>query len=163
MAAEQTSTAPPPDRVLTLTRVLDAPRSLVFSVWTQPEHLVRWWGPKDFTLPFCETDFREGGAYRYCMRGPDGTNHWVWGQFQEIIEPERIVFTWGREDAEGKALPESVVTVTLEEYDGKTRLTLHHAIFTTVEDRNAHQGGWTECLERLAQYAEELHTGTFGR
>lgn len=158
MVAETNSTVPPADRVLVITRVLDAPRSLVFSMWTQPEHLVRWWGPKDFTLPFCETEFRVGGSYRYCMRAPDGVDYWVWGTYREIVEPERIVFTWGREDAEGNPIPESIVTVTLAEHEnGKTMLTLHHAVFTTVEDRDAHIGGWTECLERLAQYVAQAH------
>jgi len=156
------TTSPPADRVLVLTRVFDAPRALVFSAWTEPKHLVRWWGPSDFTLPFCETDFRPGGAYRYRMRAPDGEDHWVWGVYREIVEPERIVFTWNREDAEGKPFNDSVVTVTFEDQQGKTKLTLHQAIFWTTEDRDAHRGGWTQCLERLAAFVENdiERTGT---
>jgi uncharacterized protein YndB with AHSA1/START domain len=152
MVAEIDRLPSPAERVLVLTRVLDAPRSLVFAVWTRPEHLVRWWGPKGFTLPFCETDFRPGGAYRFCMRSPAGTDHWVSGVYREIVEPERIVFTWEREDAEGKSGSGSVVTVDLAEHEGKTKLTLHQAVFKSVQGRDEHQGGWTECLERLAEY-----------
>lgn len=148
--------SPPARRVLVLTRLLDAPRSLVFSVWTRPEHLARWWGPKDFTLPFCEADFRVGGAYRFCMRSPAGTDHWVSGVYREIVEPERIVFTWEREDAEGQGGSGSVVTVTFADRDGRTELTLRQAVFKSAKARDEHQGGWTECLERLAEYVAKL-------
>jgi uncharacterized protein YndB with AHSA1/START domain len=70
-------------RVLTLSRLLDAPRSLVFQVWTQPQHLIRWWGPNNFTLPACEVDYCVGGKYKFCMRAPDGSDHWVWGRFRK--------------------------------------------------------------------------------
>ena len=155
MVAEDHS-SPPAERVLVLQRTLQAPRNLVFAAWTRPEHLVRWWGPNDFTLPFCEQDFRTGGSYRFCMRAPDGVDHWVWGVYREIIEPEKLVFTWGREDAQGKPKLETLVTVTLAEAGqaGWTLLTLHHALFETTADRDDHQGGWTECLARLAAYAE---------
>ena len=156
MVAEFESTAPPTDRVLVLTRLLNAPRELVFQVWSQPEHLAKWWGPKDFCLPSCEQDFRPGGAYKFCMRAPDGTDHWVWGVYQEIVRPERIVFTWERDAATGHPVSGSVVTVTLVEENGQTKLTLSHALFETTADRNAHQGGWTECLTRLAEFVEQF-------
>lgn len=160
----QTHAAYPSDRELILTRVYDAPRSLVFSVWTDPKHLVRWWGPNDFTLPHCEQDFRVGGIYRFCMRSPGGEDYWVSGVYREIIEPERIVFTWGRPVQEDRFHGESVVTVTFDDLGGKTKLTLHHAGFERVPDRDEHRGGWTECLERLAGFVaaidENSSTGT---
>lgn len=91
----------PSDSELVLTCVLDAPRPLVFTVWSRPEHLVRWWGPNDFTLPHCEQDFRPGGAYKFCMRSPAGEDYWVSGVYREIVEPERIVFTWERPEQNG--------------------------------------------------------------
>lgn len=90
------------------------------------------------------------------MRGPDGTDFWVWGVYREIVEPERIVFTWEREASVGHPATGSVVTVTLEEHLGQTKLTLHHALFDTTEDRNSHQDGWTECLDRLAEYVTHV-------
>ncbi|EEF57945.1 SRPBCC family protein [Pedosphaera parvula] len=140
------------DRVLLITRVFDAPPSLVFKVWTQPEYLVRWWGRKDFTLPSCEMDFRPGGAYRLCMRSPEGIDYWLSGVYREIVEPERIVFTWEREPAGDKPGNSSVVTVTFAEHDGKTKFALRQANFETTEERNEYQGGWTECLDSLSNY-----------
>jgi len=142
---------PTEDRVLVLTRVFDAPRELVFRAWTEPAHLARWWGPAGFTLPVCTQDFRRGGAYRFCMRAPDGSDHWVWGVYREIVAPERLVFTWEREDAEGLRVGlNNVVTVTFAAQGRKTHLTLHHAAFQTVADRDDHEGGWSQTLERLA-------------
>ena len=69
----ETDAASVEERTLVITRVFDAPRPLVFKAWTQPEHIVRWWGPKGFTLTACEMDFRPGGAFRFSMRSPEGT------------------------------------------------------------------------------------------
>lgn len=148
----------PADRTLVLTRLLAAPRSLVFQAWTQPGHLARWWGPAGFTLPTCEMDFRAGGAYRFCMRAPDGRDHWVWGVYREIVEPERLVFTWEREDEAGLRCQSSmVVTVTFAEQAGQTRLTLHQATFQTTADCADHHRGWKECLDRLADWTTQAH------
>src|ERR1700674_4869075 len=75
-----------------MTRIFDAPRKLVFEAWTKPERLARWFGPKGFTMPICEMDFRPGGAFRFVMRGPDGKDYPFDGVYLEILEPERIVF-----------------------------------------------------------------------
>lgn len=154
--ATTTDTAPETaGRELTLTRLLDAPRPLVFRVWSKPEHLARWWGPKDFLLPKCEMDFRPGGSYRFLMRSPEGTEHRLQGVYREIEEPERLAFTWGWVDEDGERGPETLVTVTLEEVGDKTRLTLHQAVFESETARDLHEGGWTECLDRLVAYAEQ--------
>jgi len=136
---------------LRLTRLLDAPRPLVFQAWSEPRHLVRWWGPHNFTLPFCLVDFREGGAYKFCMRAPDGTDHWVWGVYREIVEPSRLVFSWNRTPASEPVNPWAVtlVSVTFAEEGTLTRLTLLQARFQNEEDCVDHRGGWTECLDRL--------------
>ncbi len=86
------------DRELTITRIFDASRHLVFKAWSAPEHLARWWGPSGYTLPVCEMDFRPGGGYRYCMRSPQGNEFRVRGVFGEVIEPERLVMCGGWED-----------------------------------------------------------------
>lgn len=145
---------PPEDRVLILTRLLNAPRSLVFKVWTRPEHLTRWWGPSDFTLPHCEVDFRVGGKYKFCMHAPDGSDHWVWGLYLEIVESERLVFSWHRTQQPAETNPWAVtrVTVTFAEHEGKTRLTLHQSVFPQAEECTDHRGGWTQCLDRLADF-----------
>jgi len=92
-----------------LTRVFAAPRELVWKLWTEPEHIRKWWGPKGFTLPGCEMDFRTGGAYSYVMRGPDGEDNPFHGVYREIVRNERIVFTAILDNLPGHEL---VTTVT---------------------------------------------------
>ena len=144
------------ERELVVTRVIDTPRRLVFKAWTQPEHVARWWGPKGFTTVHCEMDIRVGGRYRCAMRSPNGTDYWKVGVYREIIEPERIVFTFAWEDANGKPGHELLTTVTLAEEGTKTRLTLRQSRFDTTEARDSHEDGWTSCLERFADYAMTL-------
>jgi uncharacterized protein YndB with AHSA1/START domain len=145
----------PPERVLVITRVLDAPRDLVFKVWTQPDHLVRWWGPKGFTLPSCKAEFRPGGAYRYVMRSPEGTEYRLVGTFREVAAPERLVFTFAGENEDGKPGPETLVTLTFAEQGAKTKLTLHQAVFESVTARDAHGKGWSGALDCLADYVKQ--------
>jgi uncharacterized protein YndB with AHSA1/START domain len=90
------------------------------------------------------------------MRAPDGREYCKRGVYREIVEPQRLVFTYVDEDAEGNPGPESLVTVTFAELGGKTRLVLHQAFFASVAERDAHQGGWTSCLKRFARYLETL-------
>ncbi|MDZ4876739.1 MAG: hypothetical protein CLLPBCKN_006174 [Chroococcidiopsis cubana SAG 39.79] len=145
-----------PDRQLTITRTFDAPRSLVFKVWTQPEHFSRWLGPKDFTAIACHMKVQVGGMYRACIRSPEGTDHWMQGIYREIIDPERLVFTFAWEDENNRPKHETLVTVTFEEQDNKTLMTFQQAIFESTESRNAHNTGWSECFDRLATYLTEL-------
>jgi uncharacterized protein YndB with AHSA1/START domain len=147
------------DRELVITRTFDAPRSLVFKVWTQPEHLVRWWGPRDFTTPSCKMDVHPGGAYRTCIRSPEGKDHWMRGVYREVVEPERLALTFAWEDEAGQPGHETLVTVTFADQDGKTRLTFRQAVFESVADRDAHQEGWSECLDRLARYLTDHAAG----
>lgn len=141
-------------RTLVLTRTLNAPRELVFRAWTDPKHLVRWWGPNDFTLPHCEQDFRVGGRYRFCMRASDGSDHWVRGEYTHIDAPRRLVFTWLREDGEGDIWCDTVVEITLEQRGSSTLLTLNQTTFTTVEHCKEHAIGWGECLDRLIHFID---------
>jgi uncharacterized protein YndB with AHSA1/START domain len=140
------------DRKLVITRVIDAPRSLVFKAWTEPEQVARWWGPKGFTTTFCDMDIRPGGKFRFCMRSPTGSDHWKRGVYREIVAPERIVFTFAWEDPSGNPGHELLTTVTFAEQGRKTQLTLHQAVFETVEGCDDHRRGWTSCLERFADY-----------
>src|SRR5262245_63539620 len=93
MAAGSKPSADASDREIVITRVFDAPRDLVWKVWTQPEHVARWWGPRGFTTTVTELDLRVGGRSRYVMKGPDGAEYPVCGVFREIVPFERIVTT----------------------------------------------------------------------
>jgi uncharacterized protein YndB with AHSA1/START domain len=141
-------------RELSITRVFDAPRRLVFKAWTEPDRAAQWWGPRGFTTISCEMEVRPGGAYRRCMRSPEGTVHCTRGVYREVVVPERLVFTSAWEDGDGAPGHETLVTVTFAEHDGKTRLTLHQGLFDSVESRNGHQVGWASCLERFADYLQ---------
>lgn len=156
MAATATQT--PAQHELLITRLIDAPRALAFKVWTTPEHLVRWWGPKNFTAPSIKMDFRPGGAYRACIRSPEGNDYWMTGVYRDIVEPERIVFTF-RWEEEGERGRENLVTVTFADHNGKTRLNFHQAFFETVETRDSHHGGWSECMDRLVALMEAAKRG----
>ena len=153
MAARSSAATEPAERVLVITRVFDAPRSLVFKAWIEPEHLVHWWGPRGFTSTIIANDVRLGGAYRFHLRGPEGDDHWSQGVYREVVEPERIVMAGAWADANGKPTsPETLLTVTFEEHNGKTKLTLHQAVFESITARDAHWGGWNSSLDRLAEY-----------
>jgi uncharacterized protein YndB with AHSA1/START domain len=144
-------------RTLVLSRTFNAPAALVFAAWSQPKHLVRWWGPKDFTLPHCEQDFRVGGRYRFCMRAPDGSDHWVRGEYTLIDPPLRLVFTWLREEGD-EVWCDTVVALTFVEQEGRTRMTLHQTTFATSAHCDEHRDGWTECFDRLERFVDDLNT-----
>jgi len=137
---------------LVITRIFDAPRRLVFKMWTEPEHLVRWWGPRGFTTISSRMDVRPGGTWSRSMRAPDGNVIRKHGVYREIVAPERLVLTYVTDDLAANPGPETLVTVTFADLHGKTRLTLHQAVFESVAAHEAHHGGWTGCLERFAEY-----------
>lgn len=112
----------PSDTAIRMTRLFSAPRHLVFEAMSRPEHIKRWWGLLDdgYSVPVCEVDLRPGGSYRYVSRMPMGEIAF-YGVYREVHPPERMVFT---EIFDQFPDIESVVTVTLEEEDGKTRFTL---------------------------------------
>lgn len=138
------------------TRVFDAPRRLVFQVWTDPQHVAQWWGPHGFTNPRCAWDARTGGAIHIDMRGPDGRIYPMQGTFQEIVEPERLVFTSSALDEAGNSLFEVETTVTFAEKVGRTTLTMHARVVKATAGAMQYiqgmEAGWTQSLERLATY-----------
>jgi uncharacterized protein YndB with AHSA1/START domain len=154
---------PPDQPTLTITRVFNAPRSLVWKMFSDPYHLSQWWGPHGFTNPVCELDFRVGGRWYHVMRGPDGREYPADSTFVEIVPPERIVYrnrVVENEVWEGNPPPSFVRTLTFTEADGRTTLTLF-AEFDTMEHREAatRRGfvqGTLESYERLAAHVAAL-------
>lgn len=140
-------------------RIFDAPRELVWQAWTKPEHLAQWWGPKGWTLPVCEVDFRQGGIWLYCMRSPEGETSWGKAVYQEIVEPERLIYLDSFVDEHGNPIdgaPEMLITVTFEDLGGKTRLATHAqfpsaaALEATLEMGMVE--GLTQTWDRLEAY-----------
>jgi len=150
---EPVPTGPAPaDRELVITRVFDAPRELVFRAWTDPDHLRLWWGPHGFTVTFLEVDVRPGGLWRKCMRSPDGRDYWRSGAYREVAPPERLSFTYYSDDPNSLPGHETLVTLEFADRGSKTLMTFRQALFESNAARDAHQGGWTESLERLYGY-----------
>jgi uncharacterized protein YndB with AHSA1/START domain len=156
MRSKPDPSADPTAREITITRVFDAPRSLVFKAWTRPEQAAQWWGPQGFTVVSLEMDVRPGGAWRKCMRSPEGREYWRHGVYRVIVEPERLVFTYFSDDAHTNPGHETLVTVTFSELGAKTKMIFHHALFESVEARDAHQGGWSSTLERFGEYVAAI-------
>jgi uncharacterized protein YndB with AHSA1/START domain len=150
------------DLVIAITRIFDAPRDLVFKMFTDPKHLVQFWGPKGFTSTVREMAPRPGGAFRIDIRGPDGAIYPCEGLYREVIAPERIVCSGGPDCGHpcgGGLPPRALVTMTFAQHDGKTTLTINTR-FETVADRDAavkmgFNTGWASSLDRLADLLEK--------
>jgi uncharacterized protein YndB with AHSA1/START domain len=155
-ASTSSAAANPMGREVTITRVFDAPRELVFQAWTEPEHLKRWWGPNGFTTPACEVDLRVGGAWKIVMRFPDGVNeHVMEAVYREIVPQERLVFTNIALDKDGNRLLKGTTTVTFADLGGRTKLTLHTRMAGLVPYAprmlEGMETGWSQSLERLSE------------
>lgn len=150
------------DRTFVMERVFNAPRQLVFEAFSKPEHLKQWWGPKGWTLPVCEVDFRPGGVWLYCMRGPGGEESWGKAMYQDIKPPEKITYTDDFVDSDGNVLgdmPQSQVTIMFEALGDKTRVT-NHAVFGSVEEletvlKMGMTEGFTQTWDRLEAFLEQ--------
>jgi uncharacterized protein YndB with AHSA1/START domain len=142
---------------VTLTRVFDAPRDLVWRAWTEPEHLAGWWGPHGFDAPHPEVDPRTGGAMNLDMRAPDGTLLPGPATIRELRRPEKlVVVSRAFVDETGAAGLEVLTTVTFAEENGKTRLTVHARVLTATAAvlpalEGMHQG-WSETLDKLGEH-----------
>ncbi|HBU80681.1 MAG TPA: ATPase [Paenibacillus sp.] len=158
------------EKVLVLERVFDAPRELVFRMFKESEHLRKWWGPRGWTIPVCNVDFRPGGAWHYCMKCEDtnqgdfyGMESWGKAVYKEIVEPERIVYTDFFSDAEGntdESLPTTEVTMQFIDLGGKTKIVnrseyVSAEALQTVMDMGMLQG-ITETWDRLAERLGEV-------
>ena len=135
----------PPE--LRMTRVFDAPKSLVFEAWTKAEYLSRWFTPAPLTTQGCELDFRPGGVFRLTMRTPDGIEYPMDARFTEIVPDERIVFTATVHD-DLKIL----TTVTFGENGGQTTLNVHQVYSHESDATRGANAGWTLTLDQLTGF-----------
>jgi uncharacterized protein YndB with AHSA1/START domain len=161
LATAPNETADPGD--LIIERIFDAPRTLVWKAWTDPEQVMRWWGPESFTSPVCKIDLSVGGKYLFCMQSPEGQKYWSTGVYQEISPPEKLVYTDSFADEQGNAVPasyygmgddfpfEMLVTVIFEELDGKTRMILRQTGHPPGEMTEMATAGWNGSFDKLAE------------
>lgn len=115
-------------REIIITRTLDAPRELVYEVWTNPEHAGQWWGPDGFTTTTEKMDVKPGGEWIYTMHGPDGRDYFNKMKFIEAVKPEKLVYIHSGDDE----FVSFNVEVLFEEHEGKTILTMH-SVFESEE------------------------------
>lgn len=148
--------AEPGKTSFTTTRIVEAPRALVFEAFTKCEHLERWMGPASLTMVSCETDLRPGGRYRFVFRAPDGNEVGFSGEFREVTPPERVIRTFIFEPMPDAAALE---TLELEEHDGKTTIKTT-TVHKTVENRDGHvQSGVDKGMAEGYARLDELLAG----
>jgi uncharacterized protein YndB with AHSA1/START domain len=156
-----------------ISRTFDAPRELMFRLWTERDHLQQWFGPKGMEIFSCTNDLRPGGMMHYGMRSPDGAEMWARWIYREIRPPERFVFMLSFSDPEGglRRAPfeeqwplQMLSTVTFAEVDGRTTVTVQSAAFEATEEERkvfdenhpSMQQGWSGTFEQLAGYLERV-------
>jgi uncharacterized protein YndB with AHSA1/START domain len=155
--AKTAYTIKPGVQEITITRVFDAPRELVFKTMMDPNHLAKWWGPRDHSTKVDKMDVRAGGTWRFINGDTAGNEYGFHGVYHLVDAPTQVVQTFEFEGAPGHVALE---TLTLEEFEGKTRL-VQHSVFQTVADRDAMvqsgmEKGSTESMDRLAELLAEL-------
>jgi len=149
---------------LTFTRVIDAPRSVVWDAWTKSEHLKRWFAPNQFTTPVADIDLRKGGTLRVVMRAPDGQEFTSLGTVKLVKRPEKLVWSSWLNGSDGKPMLVDETTIQLAESRGKTKLTVRARIISMTDEAKDAAGGmeqgWNETLDRLVQLAVSLARST---
>lgn len=147
---------------LIINRVFNLPVNKVWQAWTEPESFKKWWGPKDYTCPFCSIDLKTGGKYLSSMRSPQGDEYWSTGTYKEIVPNKKLVLTDSFSDSKGNIIPaadlnmpgnwplELLVTVTFEEADGKTKMKLRHEGLPP-EMKEDCQTGWEQSFDKLEE------------
>jgi len=154
---------------MTITRVFDAPRELVWKAWTDPKYVMQWWGPKGFTSPVCKMDFRVGGKFLICTTTPDGQEFWHGGEYHEIVPYEKIISSMYFSDSKGnkidpaqlgiehEAIDDAHDVVIFEDFgNGQTKLT-HIGNEPMESAKNSGQmEGWIEILDKVAAVVAEL-------
>ncbi len=149
--------AEPGKHEVIITRDVDAPRELVFKAFTDPKLVAQWWGQDTSTTIVDKMEVRTGGIWRYVMRDADGNEYAFYGVYHQISAPERLVYTFEFEGMPGQVL---LQTITLEEHNGKTRIT-DASVFQSVADRDGMlqsgmEGGAAESYDRLDQVLATL-------
>jgi uncharacterized protein YndB with AHSA1/START domain len=150
---------------LTIGRVFDAPRALVWKAWTTPEYVMKWWGPKGFTSPVCRIDLRVGGRFTYSMRTPDGQVFYNGGEFRQIVPLEKIIWLWYFADADGNRVSPAhygfphedregnIDEILFEDYgNGQTKLTyIRNDPTATKEEQEGAAAGYAQILDKLEE------------
>jgi uncharacterized protein YndB with AHSA1/START domain len=140
---------------ITINRLMDAPVDLMWKVWTEPEHLAAWWGPRMFTAPVCEVDLRVGGRMYILMRGPGDFEHGAEARFEEVDPPNRLVWSMDAVSLTGEVQLRTRTTVTMRDEGGKTRLIVESGGYGLVPEAvqmlAGMEVGWNQSIDKLAE------------
>jgi uncharacterized protein YndB with AHSA1/START domain len=136
--------------ILKMTRVLPAPRPVIFAAFTAPDELARWWGPAGFTTPRLTFNARVGDCYRIEMRPPDGHPFHLTGDFREVDPPRRLAYTFGWEDPDPDDV-ETLVELSFMELGQSTEVVFTQGPFHTEARRDLHRNGWADSLHKLEE------------
>jgi uncharacterized protein YndB with AHSA1/START domain len=152
-----------------ITRIFDAPRALVWEAWTNPKYVMQWWGPKGFTAPVCQMDFRVGGKSLYCMKSPDGQEFWNGVEYHEIVPQEKIVSSMYFADSKGNKVDGAQYGIEHEAIDGaydvtifedlgngQTKLTFIGNEPMESATNSGQLEGWNQILDKVAAVVEKL-------
>jgi uncharacterized protein YndB with AHSA1/START domain len=134
---------------LVVRRTILATPERLFDAWTQPEQLIKWWGPSGASCPHADIDLRVGGSYRITNLFATHETLHISGEFQVIERPNKLVYTWRIEESEG---PAELVTVLFEERGGGTELIVIHERIDNIQMRERHEAGWHACIDGLVAY-----------
>ncbi|MBX7146340.1 MAG: SRPBCC domain-containing protein [Alphaproteobacteria bacterium] len=146
---------------LCITRIFDVPKDKVFQAWTDASYLKHWWAPKTCTLTYLKIDFKVGGTIHSCIKTPNGKECWMKGVYQEIIVPEKIVYTSTIVDKNGNSVSpvdvgmdkdwprETLITVHFDDMKSKTKITLSQTVLESLAKRTGAYPSWVEMFDRL--------------
>jgi len=138
---------------LRLERLIASPPEVLFALWTEPDHLLKWWGPEECETSVHTLDLRPGGRWRIVLRQSNGNTLAISGVYRIVEPPRRLVFTWAWEDESGARGHETEVAVNFEAAPGGTRLILLQEHFENKQRRDGHNAGWLASFDRLARIA----------
>jgi uncharacterized protein YndB with AHSA1/START domain len=164
MNKKKNQTVETKENEIIFTRTFQAPRDLVFETYTTCEHLKNWWGPREWPLDYCKMDFREGGSWHYCMKGPNpGDESWGIAYYKEITTPEEIIYNDHFSDKEGSVnseMPSFDTIITFSEEDGRTTVRVASKVGSSEEvEKLVEMGmveGFTETWDRLEEHLASI-------
>ena len=154
---------------MVVTRIFDAPRELVWKAWTDPKYVMQWWGPKGFTSPVCQMDFRVGGKYLICTKTPDGQDFWHGGEYHEIVPLEKIVSSMYFSDSKGNKIEPAQLGIEHEAIEGahdvilfedlgngQTKLTFIGNELMESANNSGQLEGMIQVLDKVAEVVTKL-------
>ncbi|MGM7703230.1 SRPBCC family protein [Pseudalkalibacillus sp. Hm43] len=131
---------------LELSQTYNVKKERMYQAWTNAEELAKWWGPEGYTTTVDQMDVKVGGEYKFAMHPPEGEAKVLVGRYEEVVQNEKLVFTWQWEDADN-AFPETKVTVQFVDQDGSTEVKVTHEQLPSEEAAEGHNQGWSSSLE----------------